>query len=117
VDDICLEADQPLARIDQLARNVTIYHNRNDKALVISDFTKGNPERLGGNGAAHPILLHQKIHQVDCTPVVDDFIGHGYFLIGNVNADIRLSIDSVPQDGNRRRRQAGALGNLWVMTE
>lgn len=116
VDDNALEPGQPLALVDQLARNVTIYHNRHDKAMVISDYTKGNPERLGGSGAAHPVLLHNKVHQVDCTPVVDDFIGHSYYLSGNINADIRASIDGLAQeDSNRLRVRSTTLQNVWVM--
>ena len=116
VDDNALEPIQPLARVDQIARNVTIYHNRGDKAMVISDFTKGNPERLGGSGAAHPALLHNKVHQVDCTQVVHDFIQHSYYLIGNVSADIRTSIDGWEQDDPRRNRERNAtLNNVWVM--
>ena len=116
VDDNVLEADQPLAKIDQIARHVTIYHNREDKAMVISDYTKGNPERLGGTGAAHPALLHNKIHQVDCTPIVHGIIEHSYYLAGNVNNDIRASIDGWEQDDSRRHRDRNAtLNNVWVM--
>lgn len=116
VDDTALEAGQPLERVDQIARNVTLYHNRDDKALVVSDYTKGNPERLGGSGAAHPPLLHNKVHQVDCTPVVHDFIEHSYYLTGNVNADIRASIDGWAQDDSQRLRERNAtLNNVWVM--
>jgi esterase/lipase superfamily enzyme len=116
VDDSALEPGQALAQVDQVARNVTVYHNRGDKAMVISDYTKGNPERLGGSGAAHPALLHNKVHQVDCTPVVHDFIQHSYYLTGNVNADIRASIDGWEQDDSRRVRERNAtLNNVWVM--
>ena len=116
VDDTALEAGQPLVRVDQISRNVTVYHNRGDKAMVVSDYTKGNPERLGGAGAAHPALLHNKVHQVDCTPVVHDFIQHSYYLTGNVNADIRSGIDGWEQDDPRRLRERSAtLSNVWVM--
>lgn len=118
VDDNALEPGEPLARIDQIARNVTIYHNRNDKAMVVSDYTKGNPERLGGTGAAHPALLHNKVHQVDCTEVAQGLglAEHSYYLDGNVNADIRASIDGVSQDDPRRHRTANAtLNNVWSM--
>ncbi|MFZ2268910.1 MAG: alpha/beta hydrolase [Azonexus sp.] len=116
LDDDALEAGKGLCRINQVARQVTLYYNRHDKAMYISDYTKGNPERLGHNGAAHPAQLHNKIHQVDCTPVVSDFTGHSYYLSGNVNADIRLSIDGRHQDDPLRQRQrSGALDNCWEM--
>jgi esterase/lipase superfamily enzyme len=116
VDDAALEAGQPLERIDQIARYVTIYHNRDDKAMWVSDYTKGNPERLGHTGAAHPALLHNKVHQIDCTPVVHDVIEHSYYLVGNINADIRASIDGWEQDDSRRQRVRNAtLNNVWTM--
>ena len=98
---------------------ITIYHNRNDKAMVISDYTKGNPDRLGGTGATHPALLHNKIHQVDCTPVVlvkNDIVGHSYYIIGKINTDIRASIDGWAQDDTKRSRKlTSALSNVWAM--
>jgi esterase/lipase superfamily enzyme len=116
VDDTALEPGQGLARVPEIARNVSIYHNRNDKALVVSDFTKGNPERLGSGGAAHPWLLHNKVHQIDCTTVVTGLVEHSYYLLGHVNADIRQSIDGVAQDDAKRRRTPSRLqANLWTM--
>lgn len=116
VDDAALEDGQPLAKVDQLARNVTIYHNREDTAMVVSDYTKGQPERLGGTGAAHPALLHNKVHQVDCTPVVHGLVEHSYYQAGNVNADIRASIDGWAQnDARRLRSSSSALDNVWTM--
>ncbi|MCS6897406.1 MAG: alpha/beta hydrolase [Nitrospira sp.] len=116
VDDTALEPGQPLGRLHELARNVNVYHNRGDVALVVSDFTKGNPDRLGSNGAARPNLVHNKVHQIDCTPIVKGLVEHSYYLVGYVNADIRMSIDSLPHDDERRRRKKiGVLGNQWEM--
>lgn len=116
VEDTVLEAGQPMAAVAQAARHVTVYHNRGDVAMVISDYTKGNPERLGGAGAAHPALLHNKIHQVDCTPVVHGLVEHSYYQCGNVNADIRASIDGWAQDDHRRMRiRSATLQNVWTM--
>ncbi len=118
VDDNALEAGQPLAQVDQIARGVTIYHNRNDKAMVISDYTKGNPERLGGTGAAHPAQLHNKVQQVDCTAAAHGrgIAEHSYYLDGNVSADIRAGIDSWPADDPRRLRERHtALNNVWSL--
>ncbi|MCQ8103064.1 alpha/beta hydrolase [Methylomonas sp. SURF-2] len=116
VDDNALEPGQPLGSIDQIARNVSLYHNRGDTAMVISDYSKGNPERLGGAGAAHPAMLHNKVHQIDCTPVVHGLVEHSYYLSGKVAADIRASIDGWEQGDARRERQRGAtLENVWAM--
>ena len=116
IDDDVFEPGKPMATLQEITSHITVYYNREDKALHISDYTKGNPERLGTNGASHPQLLHNKIHQVDCTPVVDKGLTeHSYYLDGNVCADIRKSIDEVPQDGDRPWRQATHQANAWIM--
>jgi esterase/lipase superfamily enzyme len=118
VDDTVFEPGQPMARLPELARCVTVYHNRHDKAMFISDYTKGNPERLGCNGAARPGQLHNKVQQVDCTGVVtgEGFVEHSYYQVGYVNADIRLSLDGATLDDPRRRRVVnGQWGNVWAM--
>lgn len=114
VDDAVLEPDQPLGRLHEIARSVTVYYNRGDKALVISDYTKGNPERLGSNGAARPQQLHIKFEQVDCSDIVEGGAEHSYYLSGHTNSDIRLSIDGQPPDGaSRRRRPVGTTPRVW----
>ncbi len=116
VDDNVFENGQPMNMLPELASAVSIYYNREDKALKISDYTKANPERLGTNGASRPQSLHNKIHQIDCTPVVTkSFTEHSYYLIGNVCADIRKSIDEVAQDRERPWRQATHQANAWIM--
>jgi len=116
VDDTALDAGGPMYRLHEMARSVSVYYNREDKALVISDYTKGNPDRLGSAGAAHPALLHNKVHQVNCTPVVEGLVEHSYYLVGTVNADIRASIDGWGhEDARRRRRQVGNASNTWEM--
>lgn len=118
VDDNALEAGQALEKVDQIARNVSIYHNREDTAMVISDYSKGNPERLGGAGAAHPALLHNKVQQIDCTPIVHGIVEHSYYLSGKVIADIRASIDGLEHNDVRRERQRSAtLDNVWTLTK
>ena len=117
VDDNALEPGQPLGSVHELARSVSIYHNRGDVAMVISDYTKGNPDRLGGAGAARPRMLHNKVYQIDCTPIVEGLVEHSYYLNGHVNADIRQSIEGVAhRDESRRRASIGDSANEWVMT-
>jgi esterase/lipase superfamily enzyme len=80
VDDTVLEPGQPLSSVHELTRQVSVYHNRGDIAMYVSDYTKGNPERLGCTGAARPTLLHHKISQIDCTPVASGKVEHSYNL-------------------------------------
>jgi esterase/lipase superfamily enzyme len=99
----------------ELAKTVSIYHNRGDLALVVSDTTKGNANRLGTNGAAHPQTLHVRVHQIDCSEQVEGLVEHSYYMVGRVNDDIRQSIDDEPQGSDARSRRQGAFENTWVL--
>lgn len=116
IDDDALESGRPMGQVHEITRNVTIYYNREDLALVVSDHTKGHPERLGSAGAARPKLLHNKVHQVDCTPLAKGFVEHSYYLAGHIAGDICQSIDGLPQnDKTRRRISQGDTANQWAM--
>ena len=118
VDDNVLEPEKEMGRVHELARSVSVYHNMGDVAMYVSDYTKGNPERLGHNGSARPTLLHNKVNQIDCSPVVagEGITEHSYYLMGKVNEDIRQSIDGIPHDNSKRRRALSPKGpNVWVM--
>ncbi|MBI4746747.1 MAG: alpha/beta hydrolase [Deltaproteobacteria bacterium] len=118
VDDNALETDKEMGRVHELARFVNVYHNEGDKAMYVSDYTKGNPERLGTKGAARPMQMHNKVNQIDCSPVVkgQGLVEHSYYLMGKVNEDIRQSIDGMPHDSGARRRNLSPKGpNVWVM--
>ena len=118
VDADCFEDGKPLVRLPELCRSVSVYYNREDKSMYISDYTKGNPERLGHNGVARPALLNTKVNTVDCTPVVTDegIVEHSYYLDGYVSDDIRMSTDGVAfDDARRRRKKKGDWPNLWEM--
>ena len=118
VDDHVFEPGQALSALPDMARCVSIYHNREDVAMYVSDYTKNNPDRLGQSGAARPALLNNKIQQIDCSRIVTGVVEHGYYLNGLVNRDIRLSIAGISQDdGERdRRRKGNAWPNIWMMT-
>lgn len=114
VDDDVLEPGKAMEQVHQVANVVSIYHNPNDNALRVSDYTKANPERLGQRGAARPQALHQKMLQVDCSALVTGFTQHSYFTNGRIARDIRLSLQGLPPDAPERslRRLAGAP-NMW----
>jgi esterase/lipase superfamily enzyme len=116
VDDDVLEPGHPMGSVHELGRWVSVYHNRADVALVISDHTKGNPERLGAGGAARPTMLHTKIHQVDCSNIVSGLVEHSYYLSGHVRDDIRQSVDGLAMaDPNRHRKRDADLPNVWTL--
>jgi hypothetical protein len=97
---------------------VTVYHHPEDRAMQISDLTKGNAERLGSQGCARPGVVHNKVHQVHCGDTLADLpLAHGYFLAGLVNHDIRRTLAGVPADAaGRDRRQVRELPNVWRLT-
>ncbi|MEO3711746.1 alpha/beta fold hydrolase [Roseateles flavus] len=114
VDDDALEGEAPLARVHQVSQSVAIYHNRNDMALKISDYTKGNPDRLGQGGAARPQLLHQKVYQVDCAALVTGLTQHSYYTNGLVARDIRLALSGLtPRE--RGLQGTGQAPNTWAL--
>jgi len=115
VDDDVLESGKPLGKLHEICRNVNVYFNRGDLALRGSDYTKGNPDRLGTNGAANPLPVHQKIYQIDCSgDIVQGVLEHNYYLKGRINGDIRMSLDNSPQDG-RSSRNPGRFPNTYLM--
>lgn len=115
VDDDVLEEGKPLARVHQVAQAVAVFHNRNDAALKISDYTKGNPDRLGQRGAARPQLLHQKVYQVDCAPLVTGLTQHSYYTNGRVARDIRLALQG-QMPAQRGLQPTGLAPNTWSFT-
>jgi esterase/lipase superfamily enzyme len=112
VDDDVLENGRPLALIHQVAQRVGVYHNVNDAALKISDFTKGNPDRLGQRGAARPQVLHQKVFQVDCAPLVTGLTQHSYYTNGRVARDIRLALQG-QEPAQRGLHPTGVAPATW----
>lgn len=117
VNDDILEPDNAMGDLHEITRNVTVYHNKGDVAMSISDYTKGNPDRLGHEGAARPAQLHRKYHQVDCSSLVTGLVEHSYYLWGPVNNDIILSVDGVAQDDSisRRRIMLANFNNVWLL--
>ena len=77
-DADAFEHDHKLALLPRLGRRVTVYHNREDIPLAVSDLTKGNPDRLGADGPSRTLNLPAKLTIIDCTPVVTGFQEHRY---------------------------------------
>ncbi len=116
VDDSVLEPGQPMGDLHQLARTVSVYHNTGDVALHVSDYTKGNPDRLGSAGAARAAMLPDKVEQIDCSAIVGGFVEHSYYLDGRVADDILRSIDGMSaDDGARKRVRKGGGGVRWEL--
>lgn len=94
-DDDALELDFKLLPLPDMARRVTLYHNPGDRALVVSDVTKGNPDRLGASGPRNARALPDKVSVVNCEKVLrfkDDPTGHQYY---RTNKEVRKDVLSV----------------------
>jgi esterase/lipase superfamily enzyme len=106
-DDDAFDTDDKLRLLPGLGRRVTVYYNHKDRALLISDKTKGNPDRLGSDGPRMLDLLPKKVFMVDCSRVAgegDPKIQHSYFInCPPVAADLKATLEGVPADaiGNR----------------
>lgn len=68
-DDDAFELDHKYGPLPDLARAVHVYFSPNDEALVISDITKFNPDRLGHHGPRNKDNLPRKVTLVDCGAV------------------------------------------------
>jgi esterase/lipase superfamily enzyme len=82
-DDDAFELDTKLKLLPRLGRQVTVYFNPNDRALLISDKTKANPDRLGSDGPRLVDLIPKKVVLVDCRAVAghaDPRIEHSYYV-------------------------------------
>jgi esterase/lipase superfamily enzyme len=115
VNDNIFELEQPMVNLHLLAKQVTVYYNNGDLAMYISDYTKGNTDRLGHNGTARPFQLHHKVSQVNCSKIVGGITEHSYYLWATVNEDIRQSIDDIPYDDSTRNRQSKSA-QVWRLT-
>lgn len=113
-DDDAFEHDYKLRLLPRVARRVSVYFNRGDRAMAVSDLTKANPERLGDDGPRHPFQIPAKVTQVDCTSVVDGLVEHSYYkdcprVVADVAAVLSgLEPEAVPgrvfvEDRNRYR--------------
>ncbi len=115
VNDDVLEPEKNMGRLHEMATTVTVYYNHGDTAMYLSKYTKHLNERLGHAGNAHPAMVHNKIHQVDCSQIVHGFVEHSYYLWADVNADIRQTVDGWHQGDERRKRKSNGQNREWTM--
>ncbi|MBM3489376.1 MAG: alpha/beta hydrolase [Alphaproteobacteria bacterium] len=107
-DNDALELDHKLARLPELAEAVHVYYSASDQALVISDRTKTNPDRLGSTGPRTLSNLPHKISLIDCRWVDDtrpiEHARHQYYRRRQeVIEDVQAVLRGLPPDqiGNR----------------
>ncbi|MBX9945338.1 MAG: alpha/beta hydrolase [Reyranella sp.] len=110
-DNDAFEHESKLARLPELAETVHVYFAGNDRALTISDKSKGNPDRLGSTGPRTLTALPQKVSLVDCSEVSDTRsltdAGHQYYRKrAEVLADVRQVLDG--------KRPEQVTGREWI---
>ncbi len=116
VNDHVLEGGDGMARLHEMGNNVSVYYNQGDVAMYISKYTKSLTDKLGQVGNAHPALVHNKVHQIDCSPIVKGLVEHSYYLWATVNRDIWQTINDHSFDNPQRNRKRNAQNREWVMT-
>ncbi|MEQ1636561.1 MAG: alpha/beta hydrolase [Methylococcales bacterium] len=109
-DDDAFELEYKLQSLPDMAKRVSVYHNSGDKVLVASDFTKGNPDRLGAGGPRNSRALPDKVCVINCEPVISfkvDPTGHQYYRIDQtVKQDVLAVLKGKePQDIRIRKYQ------------
>lgn len=124
-DEDTFEHMHKLARLPELARAIHVYHTRGDGALIISDTTKFNPDRVGSGGPRSFSGLSTRIVAVDCSKVdstVPVHVNHQYYRIRpEVIADVQAVLtgrflpDQVPgrvtvESGRRYRIESQVPG-------
>ena len=103
-DEDAFEHDHKLKPLPRLAKRVNVYFNNNDRAMAVSKVTKGNPDRMGGDGPRVPRGIPGKVTLIDATRVVRGLVEHSYFLDTQaVVADMRQVLIGTPSDQILRR--------------
>jgi esterase/lipase superfamily enzyme len=81
--------------LPNFAKRISVYTNTEDKALFLSDTTKGNPDRLGAGGPDNARALHDKFSIIGCDRVsglLNDPYGHHYLRSSDTVRDDVLEV-------------------------
>lgn len=98
-DDDAFEHAHKMQLLPNICRRASVYFNRGDLALHVSDKTKGNPDRLGTDGARVPGQLPARISEIDCSGIIRGAIEHSYYVeSAEVAADVVSVLAGTPSD-------------------
>ncbi|MEM7124583.1 MAG: alpha/beta fold hydrolase [Pseudomonadota bacterium] len=111
-DDDTFEHDHKMRKLPSICRRVHVYFSPDDRALLISDKTKGRPDRLGSDGPRLIDDLPRKIALIDCRDVDNskedgksDIQIHQYYrLRPEVIADITDALAGTPPETAPNRK-------------
>jgi esterase/lipase superfamily enzyme len=119
-DDDTFELDDKLRVLPTMARRITVYHNRRDRALVISDKTKANPDRLGSEGPRMLDLLPKKVIIVDCVRIAgpaDPLSFHSYYINSTAMGTDITAVLSDEEDDRIGNREVIRVGRAYRITQ
>jgi len=115
VDHDAFESESKLARLPELGKRISVYYNRSDRALQVSDATKGHPDRLGQSGPKHPLDVPTGVVNVDCSDVASGLVRHSYYLDQALD-DLAATLRAEREDRIARREYV-ASANSYRLTE
>ncbi len=114
-DDDAFELEHKLQPLPQLGTRISVYFNRGDTALVVSDKTKSNPTRLGSRGPRLPLNVPGNVTLVDVSEVVSGVVEHSYFIDDKKTvSDVKAVLKQKPEDKIPGRRYV-ASQNRYVI--
>ena len=64
------ESTMKLRYLTELSRRTTVYINFQDVVLHVSEWTKGNPDRLGKSGPRNPERIPSNVTVINCSKVI-----------------------------------------------
>lgn len=96
-DNDAFEFEHKLANLSDLGQRITAYFNNGDLALKISDYGKGNPDRLGHDGPNKPHQIPAKVVLVDASSVIFGLTSEDYHSYHVYNDKVAVDIIAVLQ--------------------
>lgn len=101
-DNDAFESEGKLGLLPQLSNAIHLYYSSQDRALVISDSTKGLPDRLGASGPRTMDGLDSKVVAIDCVDVCSTQTSHArhqyYRIREEVFHDVRQILLGISPD-------------------
>ena len=77
-DEDSFEHKNKFKFLPELAKRISVYFNKADIPLIISDLFMGNPDRLGSKGPREPYKVPANVDLINCSNVVEGFLEHNY---------------------------------------
>lgn len=114
-DSDAFEYDYKLERLPELAQRITIYFNSGDLALKVSDYTKGNPDRMGHDGPNKPHEVSAKVVLVDASDVVLGISEHSYHQDNEIVARDIISVLQGEKSENIKSRKYVPHANKFTL--